>query len=80
MGKKLRIELDSNDLGQVCDGLEMRAKAWEDTARYLATGQSPDEFFIAEECRDADEAESIAQHYRSILAKIRDQVEAQSGW
>lgn len=79
MGQKLRIELDSNDLGQAVDGLEVRAKAWEDTAYYMRTGQSPDEFFMPEECKDAEEAENIARHYRSILGQIREQVEKQSG-
>ena len=78
MGKRLRIELDSNDLGQAVDGLEARAQAWENTARYLRTGESPDEFFMPEECRDSEEAESIASHYRSIIAKIRKQQEEQT--
>ena len=78
MGKKLRIELDSNDLGQAVDGLEVRATQWENTARYLRTGESSDEFFMPEECRDAEEAENIASHYRSIIAKIRKQQEEQT--
>ena len=80
MGKKLRIELESNDLGQALDGLETRAKAWEDTARYLATGESPNDSFIVDECSDVEEAENIAQHYRSILSEIHEQVKAQGGW
>ncbi|HUJ09702.1 MAG TPA: hypothetical protein VL171_06720 [Verrucomicrobiae bacterium] len=79
MGRKLHIELDSNDLGQAVDGLEVRAKAWEDTAFYMRNGESPDEYFMPEECRDAEEAENIARHYRSILKQIREQVEKQSG-
>ena len=49
----------------------------ERTADYHRTGQSPPDF-IVEECNDADEADSIASHYRSIIAKIRKQREAQS--
>ncbi len=79
MASKIRIELEPNDLGQAIDGLEVRAKAWEDTAVYLRTGESSDEFFMPEECRDAEEADSIANHYRSILRKIRQQVEKQGG-
>jgi hypothetical protein len=74
----LHIELSDNDLGQAVDGLEVRAKQWEDTASYMRTGESPDEFFIPEDCRDAEEADRIASHYRSIIAKIRKQQEEQT--
>jgi hypothetical protein len=33
---------------------------------------------MPEECRDADEADNIASHYRSIIAKIRKQQEEQT--
>jgi hypothetical protein len=75
MPKKYRIELDDFDLGQVLDGLETRAEAWEKTADYHRTGESPN--FIVEEGKNADEADSIANHYRSIIAKIRKQQEEQ---
>ena len=76
MIKTYRIELDGHDLGQLLDGLEARAEAWEKTADYHRTGQStPD--FIVEESNDADEADGIANHYRSIIAKIRKQQEEQ---
>ena len=77
MPKKYRIELDDFDLGQVLDGLEIRAEAWEKTADYHRTGESPPNF-IVEECNNADEADKIARHYRSIIAKIRKQQEEQS--
>ena len=76
--KMFRIELESLDLGQVVDGLEVRAKQWEDTARWMRNGESPDEFFMPEECRDAEEAEKIARHYRSIIAEIGKQQDEQS--
>ena len=76
--RMLHIELSDNDLGQAVDGLEVRAKQWEDTASYMRTGESPDEFFIPEDCRDAEEADRIASHYRSIIAKIRKQQEEQT--
>ena len=72
--RKYRIELDEFDLGQLLDGLESRAAIWEKTAKYHRTGES--DVFI-EECRDAEEAERIAAHYRSIISKIRNQREAQ---
>ncbi|HZQ45407.1 MAG TPA: hypothetical protein VFC07_00225 [Verrucomicrobiae bacterium] len=67
-----RIELDGFDLGQLLDGLEARADAWEKTARYHRTGESPPDF-IVEECRDANEADTISAHYRSIISKILKQ-------
>jgi hypothetical protein len=73
--RKYKIELDDFDLGQVLDGLEMRAAAWENTAKYHRTGESG---VIVEEGRDAEEAEKISRHYRSIIVKIRKQREEQS--
>jgi len=54
MSKSYRIELNELDLGQLLDGLEARAEAWEKTANYHRTGISPRDF-IVEECNDADE-------------------------
>lgn len=77
MPKLYRIELSDFDLGQVIDGLSIRAEAWEKTAEFYRTGEPPEDFII-EECRDADEAEKIAAHYRSIVWKLQEQREAQS--
>jgi hypothetical protein len=46
-------------------------------APVLAPGESPPDF-IVEECSDADEADVIANHYRSIIAKIQKRKEEQS--
>lgn len=79
MAKDYRIELDALDLGQLLDGLEARAESWQKTAEYLRAGEMPDdELFIIEECSDAEEANGIAEHYRSIIGKIRQQMEVQS--
>ena len=78
MQKSYTIELDDLDLGQLLDGLDIRAEAWEKTAQYLRTGALPDDdFFIVEECSKPEEADDIAEHYRSIADKIRRQMEAQ---
>jgi hypothetical protein len=61
MSKTYLIRLEENDLGQLLDGLESRAEAWERTANYHRTGESPADF-IVEECNDADEAENISAH------------------
>lgn len=77
MQKYYRIELNAQDLGQLLDGLTARAEAWENTAEYHQTGKSP-AGFIVEEANDAAEATKIAAHYRSIISKIEEQMEAQS--
>lgn len=78
MDKKYLIELDRNDLGQLLEGLEMRAESWERTAHFLLHGEfSDDGFFLAEECHKPEEATEIAEHYRQIVAKIRCQMDRQ---
>jgi hypothetical protein len=72
--RKFRIELDDFDLGQVLDGLELRAVIWKKTVEYHRTGETD---ALIEECSDAAEAEKIAAHHRSIIDKIRKQREAQ---
>lgn len=77
MPKTFRIELNDLDLGQLLDGLDARAAAWERTANFHRTGELPADFTV-EECTDANEADKIAAHYRSITTNIRKQREAQS--
>ena len=77
MRKSYTIRLDSLDLGQLLDGLELRAESWERTAEYLRSGYIAGDF-IVEECCKPEEADDIAAHYRSIISKIREQTEAQA--
>ena len=78
MGNHCTITLSENEIGQVLDGLEVRADAWEKTADYLRSDVLPEgEEFSIEECSDAMEAEAIASDYRSIIKKIRTQRDAQ---
>ncbi len=78
MAKTYSIELNEIDLGQLLDGLECRAEAWEKTAEFLRTDEIPDrKFFLIEECSEPEEANAIAGHYRLIISKIRKQMEAQ---
>lgn len=67
MTKKIAIELDSNEWGQIIDGLTIRAESYENTIRYYETGYA-DEF--VEEVSSADEARTIAAFYREIIGKI----------
>jgi hypothetical protein len=80
MPKSFQILLESNDLGQLLDGLRVRAEAWLKTAEYLEVGQVADASFVCEECSDPQEAKSIAQHYEKIISQIEQQVETQGGW
>ena len=65
-------------MGQLLDGLEIRAESWRRTAAYLRTGDTPvGSFFTIEECSDEGEAIGIASHYEAIIGKIRKQMEEQ---
>lgn len=78
MEKQYKIELGKHDLGQLLDGLGVRAESWRRTAEYLRTGEMPEgELFVIEECSDEEEAEEIAAHYEGIITSIQDQMEAQ---
>ena len=78
MRKTYTVQLDDLDLFQLLDGLALRAESWERTAEYLRTEKMPDgEFFIVEECSTPEEADRIAAHYRAIIGKIHQQMEAQ---
>lgn len=76
MARTYCIELGELDLGQVLDALEVRADAWEKTACYHRTGSAPPDFLI-EDCSSEEEAERIANNYRSIISKIGKQMDAQ---
>jgi hypothetical protein len=68
--KEYVIRLNAFDLGQLIDGLEVRQRAWRDTATYLRTGEAPSADFVMEECRDVEEAERLAAHYERIMECI----------
>jgi len=70
--KEYVIRLSGFDLGQVIDGLEVRANAWRLTAEYLETGAEPDSLVI-EECDDADEARRLVEHYERIISDVLKQ-------
>jgi hypothetical protein len=80
MGKFFQLRLESNDLGQMLDGLRTRADAWRKTAEYLEIGYVADESFVCEECSNPEEANSIALHYEKIISRIEQQVLKQGGW
>jgi hypothetical protein len=71
--KEYVIRLTAFDLGQLIDGLEVRARAWRDTATYLQTGEAPSWDFVTEECSDAEEATRLADHYDRIIHSLLEQ-------
>ena len=80
MGKQIRLRLDSVDVGQLLDGLRLRAESWRKTAEFLESGYAGDDAFICEECNSAYEATCIAEHYNRIVVTIETQVTDQGGW
>ena len=79
MKATFQIVLKRRDLGQLLDGLRIRAEAWGKTADYLEFGFGPDDSFICEECSDTYEARCIARHYETIIAEIEAQAKKQGG-
>jgi hypothetical protein len=75
--KKFQFTLEANDVGQLLDGLRLRAESWAKTADYLDSGFNPDDTFICVECRDAHEARCIAQHYERIIHQLEAQIARQ---
>lgn len=71
------ITLTDLELGQLLDGVDQRHEAWRNTAEYHRTGVPPTDDFLTEDCNGEHEAQSIADLYAAIIAKIRAQWEAQ---
>jgi hypothetical protein len=90
MTRTITVTLEVADILQILDALESRAEAYEKTAALirgeykmqedsdgdleLDSEDSSDRFFVAEECRDASEAEEIAKHFRDIIASLGKQL------
>jgi hypothetical protein len=77
MGMTYTIRFEANDLGQLLDGLRSRSESWHDTEEYFESGYSPREDFVIEECNDAEEARTIADHYDRIITSIETQMKEQ---
>lgn len=90
MPKAITIILEAADILQIINALESRADAYEKTATLMrgeynvgsdseidsevGDEDSLDRFFIAEECKDASEAEGIAKHFRDIVKSLERQL------
>jgi hypothetical protein len=76
--KTFSLSLPSADVFQILDALDSRAESYEFTAQHLAgTTDTDDEFRVPEECASAEEAATIATHFRYVAASIRGQIERQ---
>lgn len=80
MKRDFVLKLNSVHVGQMLDGLRIRAESWRNTEIYMRNGYHPDESFVCEECTSEYEAEQIAELYESIISTIEQQVAEQGGW
>jgi hypothetical protein len=69
--KMKTVELETAEWGQVLDGLTCRAEQYELTVQYYETGVADGEIL---EVSHGHEARYIAEFYRSIIAKIEQQL------
>lgn len=67
------LRLPRLDVGQIVDGLTIRQESWSNTAKFLDSGENPDNFFGLEDCSNPDEARNIAAHYGAIITTIEEQ-------
>ncbi len=74
MTKTYKLTLCTVDIFQILDALNSRAASYQQTACVIAGECETDELFLTEECRDAIEAEEIAQHHRDIVKTIENQI------
>ena len=77
MGNTYTIRLEANDIGQILDGLRCRAESWRGTMQYHETGTTPNDTFVIEECRDADEARKLTACYDRLVGEIEGQLTSQ---
>ncbi len=80
MKREFVLKLNSVHVGQMLDGLRIRAESWRNTQTYLRDRYQPDESISLEECSSEHEAEQIAELYESIISTIEEQVAEQGGW
>jgi len=68
------LKLSSADVFQILDALYSRADSYQQTACFMAGQCDANETVFMEECRDAIEAQGIAEHYRDITKSIECQI------
>jgi len=68
------LRLCAADVFQILDALNSRADIYQQTACFMAGQCETTETIFIEECRDAIEAQEIAQHFRDITNTIESQL------
>lgn len=68
------LKLSSADVFQILDALNSRADSYQQTACFIAGQCEANKTIFIEECRDAIDAQEIAQHYRDITKSIECQI------
>ncbi|MBN2783897.1 MAG: hypothetical protein JXR25_03655 [Pontiellaceae bacterium] len=69
--KKPQVELNSQEWGQVLDGLACRVLLYEETVGYYKYGVS---YGHIAEVNGVEEAQAILRYYRRIIRKIKKQL------
>jgi len=69
--KKLKVELNRQEWGQVLDGLACRVALYEETVGYYKYGVS---YGHIAEVNDVLEARAILRYYRRIIRNIKKQL------
>lgn len=78
MPKQFQFTLEAFDAFQLLDGSTGRAEQWEAAAKIMETGSAPDDRYSALECASAEEATSIARHYRELINDLEKQIALQA--
>lgn len=76
MKHKYCVTLESTDLKQVIDGLEIRAETWEQKALSFERDESAN-LIGQEKYNCVKEAKEISSHYRAIIEIIQSQIAEQ---
>jgi hypothetical protein len=77
MDNAYTIRLKAVDCFQLLDALTSRAEAYERTMSYFRGETNNATFCEVEECRDMEEAASIAKHFRDIINNVESQIQTQ---
>jgi len=70
---EISIKLSRNDFGQLLDGLDVLIEQWDATEDYLVEGRVREDVCIRES-HDPHEARAIAETYRNLRERIREQI------
>ncbi len=69
----ITLQLTSNQVGQILDGLRCRQETYQKTADCLNNSPNADPSFVIEDVKDAEEAENMVRIYREIIHSLKQQ-------